>query len=169
MATWIIHIKPTIVSQLRGHHMSWYAHRQSWRFILQAYLPRLALLSLVWELVQLPLYRLWAEHHWERIAFAVLHCTAGDLMIAFSALLIALILTGANQPRDWPKAAIVAFTIVLGLSYTVLSETMNLAQGAWSYSAWMPIVPWLNIGVAPVLQWVLVPLFSWWWSTAKLK
>jgi hypothetical protein len=43
-------------------------------------------LNLVWEVAQLPLYTLWVEATPGEIAFAILHCTGGDAMIAAASL-----------------------------------------------------------------------------------
>src|SRR5829696_4004989 len=43
-------------------------------------------LNLAWEITQLPLYTIWWTDPGPRIAFAVLHCTAGDLMIGAASL-----------------------------------------------------------------------------------
>ena len=43
-----------------------------------------------WEFLQLPLYTIWWSEPWSRIAFALVHCTAGDLLIGASALVLAV-------------------------------------------------------------------------------
>lgn len=144
--------------------MNWYACPASWAFILRKYLPRLALCSLAWEIVQLPLYTLWADPRLGWIAYAVAHCTVGDAMIGTTALVLALVLVRAGEPVAWPRARLAIVTVVLALAYTVLSERINLARGSWAYSAWMPILPWIEVGLAPVAQWVIVPLVAWWWA-----
>lgn len=149
--------------------MNWYAHPQSWSFILRRYLPRLALCSLAWEIVQLPLYTVWAESRLEWIAFAVGHCTVGDAMIGTAALVLALILIRAGERASWPKTGIVMLMVFLAVAYTVLSERINLARGSWSYSAWMPILPWVEVGLAPVAQWIIVPTLAWWWANRRRR
>ena len=84
--------------------MNWYAHRESWSFVLQRFLPRLGLYSLGWELAQLPLYTIWDEGTPAWIAFAVVHCTAGDVLIGVAALLLALIVSRAPEPAAWSGA-----------------------------------------------------------------
>ena len=144
--------------------MKWITSRDSWAFIFTSYLPRLALCSLIWELVQLPLYTLWAESNWQALVFPILHCSVGDIIIGGLSLSIALTLDAAEKPSSWPANRICIWTIVLALSYTVFSERMNLAKGNWSYSAYMPILPWLNVGLAPLAQWIVVPLLTWFWA-----
>lgn len=137
--------------------MNWYARTESWSFILRRFLPRLALYSLGWELAQLPLYRIWLEGTPARIVFAVVHCTIGDVLIGLAALLVALIVSRAQVPTTWPRGLVATLTVVVAVSYTVMSERFNTASGSWAYSTLMPIVPWLDVGVSPLLQWVLVP------------
>lgn len=147
--------------------MKWYARSESWSFILRSYLPRLALCSLAWEVVQLPLYALWTEPRWERVAFAVAHCTVGDAMIGTSALVLALILRRVGRPANWHRTKVGMLSTVLAVAYTVLSERINLSSGSWSYSAWMPVLPWVEVGLAPVAQWIIVPSVVWWWANRQ--
>lgn len=143
---------------------NWYKHKESWSFILRRYLPCLAFYSLAWETLQLPLYTLWVEPDAWRIAYAVAHCTAGDVLIGTTALCGALTLGRAGVCSSWPGTRIVVLLVLLSLAYTVYSERSNLALGNWAYSPWMPVLPWLNVGLAPLLQWVIVPLAAWYWA-----
>lgn len=138
--------------------MNWPAAPESWSFVLRGYLPRLALFSLGWETLHLPLYTLWAEGRPGAIARALLHCTAGDVAIGTGALLLALVLNRAGTPAAWPLRRIGAVTALLAVAYTVLSERLNLALGNWAYSAAMPVVAGVEVGLSPLLQWVVVPL-----------
>lgn len=147
--------------------MIWVEDAESWRFILFRYLPRLAVTSLVWEIAQLPLYTLWQNPHLEQIAFAVAHCTLGDVLIGAGAIVSALVLSRAPRRKDWQARRIVMITISLSLAYTALSERINLALENWAYAAVMPIVPWLEVGLAPLLQWFVVPLVAWHWATHR--
>jgi hypothetical protein len=148
--------------------MNWYAYPDSWSFIFRRYLPRLAFCSLAWEIVQLPLYTLWTEPRLGRIVFAVAHCTAGDAMIGLAALLLALVLSRAGAPAEWPITRVGALMVVLAVAYTVLSERINLTRDSWAYSPWMPVIPWLEVGLAPMMQWIVVPLAALWWANRQL-
>ena len=61
------------------------------RRIFLKYLVFTAVLNLVWEVLQLPLYTLWREDSLSAIAFAVVHCTLGDVLIAVFALVVAFV------------------------------------------------------------------------------
>src|SRR4051794_15106882 len=101
----------------------------SWLTAVRCYLVAVSLGNLLWETAQLPLYTLWRTGTPATIAVAVLHCTAGDVLIAISALLMALVICGAP---GWPCAGFVRVTVaavVLGIGYTVYSEYINTVVG----------------------------------------
>jgi tellurite resistance protein TehA-like permease len=139
-----------------------------WQLALRRYLAALLALNLVWEVAQLPLYTLWRTESLKQQAFAVAHCTIGDLMIAGLTLLVAIaVLVNA----DWPRTAarpVWLLTLALGVGYTIYSEWVNVSvRGNWAYSDLMPIVPFIGTGVAPLLQWVVVPTLAFWFATSS--
>jgi len=111
---------------------------------------------LVWELLQLPLYTLWHDEAWT-IALAVVHCTAGDALIAVSTYAVAAAVVRTWQwPTRRPVLGIVS-AVAAGATYTAFSEWLNVSvRGTWAYAATMPVVA--GIGLSPLLQWVVVPL-----------
>ena len=58
-----------------------------WLAAVRRYLAAAAFGNLAWEFAQTPLYTLWRTGLAGEIAFAVLHCTAGDVVIAGATLL----------------------------------------------------------------------------------
>lgn len=140
--------------------LAWYRDRAVLRFFGLHYLPWFAALSLAWEAMHVRLYALWTEVAPAYIAFAVLHCTLGDVLIGASALLLALILSGAAGFAEWRPTRIALLTTLLGTAYTVWSEWMNVTLlRSWSYADAMPRVPIgdFEIGLTPLLQWLIVP------------
>jgi hypothetical protein len=139
---------------------AWYADRGTWRLIATRYFPWLAALNLVWEIAQLPLYTIWNEGTPGYIAFAVLHCTAGDVLIGVAALILGLVITRASEPPSW-NYPVVSFLLALaGVGYTAYSEWHNtVLRPAWAYSALMPIISLgqIELGLSPLLQWLIVP------------
>lgn len=141
-------------------HLAWYGDRRAWRLLALRFLPWFAGLSLAWEIAQLPLYTLWKEATPAYMAFAVVHCTLGDLLIGTGALLVALILVRAGSLASWPWRRLGALVALLGAGYTVFSEWMNTAiLGTWAYAASMPRVELggVAIGLSPLLQWLVLP------------
>ena len=137
-------------------------NRQHWHSAIRFYVLAVAGLNLLWEIAQLPLYTIWQTGSTQDIIIAVLHCTAGDVVIAISALILALMLLGTS---DWPKQRylrVSGFAVLVGLIYTIYSERVNLGSGAWGYSDWMPIIPWLEVGLTPIVQWIVIPIYCFW-------
>ena len=135
--------------------------------MLRRYLGFIVAANLLWEFVQMPLYSIWQTGTPLQIVFAAVHCTGGDVLIALSAIASALLLTG---DATWPSAGYVrvaAVAVLMGLAYTVFSEWWNVeVRKAWSYSDLMPIVPGLDIGLSPLLQWIIIPIAAFRWATS---
>ena len=132
-----------------------------WLGSLRIYLGLTTGLHVIWEVAQLPLYTIWPTGSPQEIAFAVFHCTVGDLMIATLSLVMALVCFGsAAWPRERFFPVMVA-TLAIGIGYTVYSEYLNTAvRKAWAYSELMPTLPPLGTGLSPLLQWIVVPMFG---------
>jgi hypothetical protein len=116
-------------------------------------------LNLAWEIAQLPLYTIPSAPGIAQIAYAVAHCTAGDVAIGVASFLIAAIaLRDVNWPASHPWRG-GAIAILAGISYTAYSEWYNVYQaGYWAYASSMPLV--FGIGLSPLLQWILLPAFT---------
>lgn len=134
------------------------AQKGDWLSAIRRYLGVTLAAHVVWEALQVPLYGIWEDGSANAIAFAVVHCTGGDLLIAVASLVAALMLAGSP---GWPAKrfhAVAALTIALGVLYTVYSEWLNVSvRGSWSYAARMPTLPPLGTGLSPLLQWIVVP------------
>ena len=145
----------------------WYRDRATWNFIAFRYVPLLGALNLLWEIAHLPLYTLWNEGSPGFIAFAVIHCTLGDVAIGTLALLVALIATRACALETWRWRQVALFLVIPAVGYTALSEWINtIARESWAYSALMPVVSlWgFEVGLSPLLQWIVVPSAAFWWA-----
>lgn len=132
-----------------------------WLDGLRTYLVISLVSHLTWETLQLPLYTVWSTGSPRELAFAVLHCTAGDLLIALATLMGSLAVIG---DREWPgrgRLRIAALTVIGGLVYTIFSEWLNTrVRGAWGYSDLMPTLPPVGTGLSPLLQWVFIPALA---------
>lgn len=147
------------------HAPYWYQDRASLKFIAFRYIPLLGALNLLWEIAQLPLYTLWDEGPPSFTAYAVVHCTLGDVVIGTLALLVALIATQARAVETWRWRLVALFLVIPALGYTALSEWINtVARGNWAYSALMPVVNLggFEIGLSPLAQWLVIPPVTLW-------
>ena len=136
--------------------------------IVLRYAAAMLLLNFIWEVAQLPLYTLWWTASAREAAFAIFHCTAGDLLIAAISLALAIAVFGR---REWParRFGAVAFAAVaFGVAYTGFSEWLNIhVRQSWAYSAWMPIIPGIGIGFSPLMQWLLIPALGIGWARRR--
>jgi hypothetical protein len=132
-----------------------------WLVTIRRYLGVTLIANLIWEIVQLPLYTLWTTGTVRQQAFAIVHCTIGDAMIAALCLILALLVFA--EPT-WPTTSAVrvfSATLAIGIGYTIYSEWINTSvRGNWAYSPWMPIIPLLGTGLSPLLQWLVVPILA---------
>jgi len=130
-----------------------------WLTALRSYLLFVIPANLVWEIAHLPLYTIWQEALGRR-AFAVLHCTLGDALVATATLVLAIVIFGSGA---WPLGArqfrrVAVATAVTAVGYTIFSEWLNISvRRGWAYSNLMPTLPWIGTGLSPVLQWVVLP------------
>lgn len=134
-----------------------------WLSVIRRYIIYSAAGHLIWETAHIPLYTIWVEGSWSEITFAIIHCTGGDLLIAMSTLLLSLFLVGEHA---WPAARaglVLCLAVAFGVSYTVFSEWLNIViRAAWAYRDIMPVVPVLDAGLTPLLQWLVVPSLAYW-------
>ncbi len=144
------------------------ASEVSWLQTVRRYLGVSLTANFVWEVLQLPLFTLWTTGTARQQAFAVFHCTIGDVMIAALSLLAALSLVA--QP-NWPRSSnsrVYFLSIAAGLCYTIYSEYLNTSvRASWAYSEWMPVLPFVGTGLSPLLQWLIVPTLAHWISLGR--
>lgn len=136
------------------------ASNGAWLPALRRYICVIIIGNLFWEFAQLPLYTLWKVGSAEEITFAVAHCTGGDILIAGATLLFSLLLLGTPE---WPRTRFIfvaVSTSMAGVVTTAYSEHLNTARGAWTYSNLMPLLPGTGIGLAPLGQWLVIPMLA---------
>jgi hypothetical protein len=148
----------TTASELATSSAHWLS---TWRRYLVFAIPA----HLVWEMAQLPLYTIWQTESFGYVAFAVAHCTGGDILLASGALLGSLLLFGTSR---WPEERYVVVAVVAltaGLAVTIFSEWLHTeVLGSWAYTNRMPRLPLLGTGLSPFAQWIVIPLAAFWWA-----
>ena len=113
-------------------------------------------LNLTWEIAHVRLYTIWAAADGMSVAWALLHCSLGDVVIALAMFALAGI---ALRRVDWPASRpwTGGVIVVIGATtFTAWSEWYNVYRaGNWSYTASMPMI--FGIGISPLLQWIILP------------
>lgn len=128
------------------------------------------LLNFAWEILQAPLYAGMAAMPHAQVTRACLQATVGDAVI----MLLAYGAVAVFARRRWIVAASgwqLAWFIAIGVSITAVIEwlaTRGHWVGSWSYLPSMPLLPGTGIGLAPLLQWVLLPLLTVWFTRRQL-
>lgn len=131
-----------------------------WLKALRVYLGVMLAANLIWEALHLPLYTIWTTGSVREQAFAVVHCTLGDILIAASMLMFALIVAGDGR---WPRKRywrVAGLAMILGVGYTLFSEWLNVVvRKVWAYSELMPVfsLPGFEVALSPLLQWIILP------------
>ena len=114
------------------------------------------ILNEVWELLQMPLYSS-AYYNLGDVVFCTLGALADMIMVLLLYVCFGFIYKNPFWiwQSNWFKICVVMLT---GLVGAVLSEKRHLKIGSWAYDESMPIVPFVNVGLSPVLQFLLLPV-----------
>lgn len=114
------------------------------------------LLNAVWEILQIPLYKegIYSFNH---ILFCLLASAADVIMVMLIYFGFAIICKNAMWVQNLKPINII-FLILVGGIGAILAETRHLSIGTWSYAAIMPVIPVVNVGLSPVLQFMILPL-----------
>lgn len=139
---------------------------RSWLGTLRRYFLFATIAHLLWEFAHLPLYTIWLTGTPGELVFAAVHCTGGDILITLSTIMLSLCMFGS---ADWPRTRVwpvLAGAVVFGVGYTIFSEWLNIeVREAWAYRELMPVIPVIDAGLSPILQWVVIPVVGYVWAT----
>jgi len=116
------------------------------------------LLNLPWELLQIPLFRQMTTLPHLEGTLLCLRAAAGDGVILLLAYWMASLVAGSRRWIERPSARNWAAFIGAGLAITIAMEYWATAVSErWDYADTMPRLPLLGTGLAPLLQWILLP------------
>jgi hypothetical protein len=112
---------------------------------------------------QVPLFAGMAEASHGSVVWACIQAAGGDVLILLASFWMASIVCGSRQWLIAGERKPAVALIITALIVTIILE--RLATGPlerWVYADSMPIIPFLNVGVAPLLQWLLLPPLIMW-------
>lgn len=119
------------------------------------------LLHFAWEMLQFPLYTGMAAARHDAATWMCVRATLGDVLIALLAFGAA---SAVARSRLWlarRQGAALAMYLAFGVGTTIAVEVLSVSYwGRWAYAPAMPVV--LGVGLAPLAQWVVVPLLTVW-------
>ncbi|HBI33774.1 MAG TPA: hypothetical protein DEA43_03110 [Candidatus Moranbacteria bacterium] len=128
--------------------------------VIAIYLIVAFVFNFIWEMSQVALYKL----HFNGVLDLILvhlRATIGDVIIL---LVIYALISLILKDTRWilkNKILPLVLTSILGFIFAVVIEKYALLTWRWGYSELMPIVPFVGVGLSPVLQLtILAPLVS---------
>lgn len=133
------------------------------------------LLNLLWEAIQAPLFVFEQQSSVPLLSGCLLFCSGVD---AFMILTSYWALSIVTRSRYWflSRGLSYWFSFVgIGLLLAFVSEyTAIHYRDLWQYSERMPVIPGLDIGSTPILQWLILPpmvliLLTRTWELAAVK
>jgi hypothetical protein len=100
------------------------------------------LLNFVWENIHSYLY---VVYRGQEITEMILMRAA-----LFDALFITAVLSPFILKPEWKRYVWVS--IAVALAFAIKLELFALSTDRWSYNSFMPLVPWLGVGLSPSVQ-----------------
>lgn len=128
-------------------------------------------MNLPWEFLQVPFFAGMAEReHWDGVK-ACVRATIGDALILLVGYWgVAMLFRRRNWLSQPSTRHLIAF-IAIGVVITVAIERLALTGawfGGWLYSDQMYVVPGLQVGLSPLLQWLILPPVVVWFARRQL-
>lgn len=150
-----------------GEELEDMAERTGWRTVLEVPELNMAmfafLLHFAWEILQSGFFHgMEAARHGDAVRVCT-QATFGDVGITLVAFWV---MAWRGGGRHWPlrpRAGQIAGFTAAGLAVTIVLELLaTQVWYRWSYSQALPIIPLLEVGLIPLMQWsVLPPLLVW--------
>ena len=117
-----------------------------------------------WEVLQAPLFRSMQEvSHMDGIRIC-LQATLGDMAILLLAFWFTALVASTRHWVAQPSRRAIAAWLFFGLAITIALEFYSTeVTHRWAYSPSMWRLPLAGTGVAPVMQWIVLPLWLLWY------
>ena len=112
-------------------------------------------LNLAWELSQGPLYSGFS-YNAEQMSFCALASIADAVMVILLYYALTLIYKNLHWIYEFTVLRTILIMLIGGIG-AVLAEAKYLKAGSWSYNDSMPIIPYTNVGLSPILQFIILP------------
>ena len=125
------------------------------------------LLNFAWEVIQMPLYKD-TSFSVQSVAFCALASVADAIMVLLIYFGFALIYREPLWVQNLSLARI-SLLMFVGAIGAIIAEMRHLSAGNWAYDKSMPILRGVDVGLSPVLQFMLLPALIYWLSYTMKK
>lgn len=125
------------------------------------------LANLIWENAQAFMYEGYTD-----FLSHFLVCFIATIVDALVILLMYLLFAAAYKDIYWMKCwngKNISILLLIGGTLAVGFEKWALVKAEWRYNELMPIVPLLDIGFSPLLQLMILPFITYYFSYLILK
>lgn len=140
-----------------------------WLPTLRRYIVITVGAHLVWQFAHLLLYTIRVTGTAGDLAFAALHRTGGDLLIALGTISLALVLFGETEWRRAGLRRVLSAAASFGAGHAIISKWLNLeVRQARASRDLMPVSPAIDAGFSRFLQWLVVPTAGYLWAIRRL-
>lgn len=114
------------------------------------------LLNLAWELLHGPLYEGY-QYNWSHIRMCLLASVTDMLTLLIMLFGFGLFYGTIFWTRKLNLGNVLLIMITGGTG-TILLERWHIATGHWKYTEAMPMVPFVEVGLTPFLQFTILPI-----------
>ena len=129
------------------------------------------LLNFPWEILQASLYAGMVEAPHFEVTKGCLQATLGDMVIMLFAFEFVAIGARSRRwilvPTGWQSGLFVSVGVSITAAIEWLATRGRWVVG-WNYLPEMPLLPGTDIGLSPLLQWVVLPLLTIWFVGRQL-
>lgn len=116
-------------------------------------------INFVWEMLQMPLFEFPAQSSLAQMNLVCVQASAGDALMVVVAYWI---VAAAQRDKNWifhSSVRSLGLFLIPGIVMTIAFEAMATGPlHRWAYAEAMPTIPGLGTGVAPLAQWLILPL-----------
>ncbi len=131
------------------------------------------LLNYPWEFLQIPLYALTPDTLPGQVIKRCSFAAVGDAIIMLSGY-YAVAITAATRwwilrPTTGQLLGFVAAGVLITIAIEYVAVRSDSPVWGWRYSSSMPVLPLVHAGLAPILQWVVLPPLAVWFVRRQLS
>ena len=124
-------------------------------------------LNFIWEMLQMLLYK-GMQNNIQSTAVCALAAIADALMVILIYFCFALIYKKVLWVQQLTVFQIFILVLVGGIG-AILAELRYTALSTWTYNKSMPVIPFINVGLIPVLQFMILPACIYYLSYRFIK
>lgn len=124
-------------------------------------------LNFIWEMLQMPLYK-GMQINLQSVAVCALAAIADALMVILIYFCFALVYKKLRWVQQLTLFRFSILVLVGGIG-AILAELRHTSLANWAYSKSMPVIPFVNVGLIPVLQFMILPACIYYLSYRFIK